>query len=166
LAALAALAVLTNSGSAWAVEPKGCDGFKWPLAREATLLQAPDRPAFDNGAAAPFAGKAFELKLADFAAANLPMPPERKPKNPAAKAGFARFEAPPAAGAYQITVSQAAWVDVAQAGRFIKPSAFTGATDCPGARKSLRLNLAKSPFTVQVSGVEVPAISIVITPVP
>jgi hypothetical protein len=166
LGTLVAVVVATNAGAAWAEEPKGCDGFKWPLAREATLLQVPDRPALESGATVPFDGKAVELKLVDLAAAKLPMAPERKPRNPTARAGFARYEAPTAAGAYQLTVSQAAWIDVAQDGHFIKPTAFTGATDCPGARKSLRLTLAKSPFTVQVSGVDVPAISLVITPVP
>ena len=158
-------AVALASTAARAEEPKGCDGFKWPLKREAALLQSVDKPALPNGGAAKSGASAFDLKLVDFDAAALPVAPERGPKSKPSNAGFIRFAAPDAAGPYQVTVSEGAWIDVVQDGRFIKPSAFTGATECPGVRKSIRVALGGSPFTVQISSTQASAIAVVVLPV-
>ena len=80
-------------------------------------------------------------------------------------AGYVRFGAPAVAGPYQIVVSQATWIDILQDGRYIKPSAFSGATDCPGTRKSIRFNLVAAPFVVQISGTTAPAVSLLVEPV-
>jgi hypothetical protein len=162
--ALVALAAL--AAPAQADEPKGCDGFKWSVTREAGLLQVVAKPVLPSGASATIDGKAFDLKLLDLDAAGLPKPPERAPKATPSKAGFLSFTAPTAAGAYQITLSAGAWIDIVQNSNYIKPSGFSGATDCPGVRKTIRVSLAASPFTLQVSGTQAPSIGIVITPVP
>ncbi len=39
-----------------------------------------------------------------------------------------------------------------QDGHFLKPKAFSGATDCEGIRKTMKYELSASPFTVQISG--------------
>ena len=39
-------------------------------------------------------------------------------------------------------------VDVVQDGHFLKPKAFSGATDCDGIRKTMKFELAASPFVV------------------
>ena len=134
-----------------AEEPTGCNAFKWPLAKEAALLQASEKPAIASGDAAPF-GKAFTLKLAGFAEAHLPAPPGRAPKMEPSTAGFTRFDTPAAAGSFEVTISQAAWIDVLQDGQNLKPSGFSGARDCPGVRKSIRFSLAPKPFVIQISG--------------
>jgi hypothetical protein len=158
-------AAIMVSASARAEEPKGCDGFKWSLKHEAELLQAPARPVVASGADAAVDGKAYDLKLVDFEHAGLPTPPERKPKMTPSMAGFVRYAAP-TAGAYQVTISQAAWIDVVQDGHMIKPSAFSGAQDCPGVRKSIRLTLAATPFTIQISGMPEASIGLVVAPIP
>ncbi|MDR3460758.1 MAG: hypothetical protein P4L76_00395 [Beijerinckiaceae bacterium] len=162
---IAALAAASLAAPARADEPKGCESFKWPVQRDAALLQAPGKPILQSGASAAIDGKAFEFKLVAFDAAALPKPPERSPKISPSQAGFLSFAAP-AAGSYQITLSAAAWIDIVQNGNYIKPSAFSGATDCPGARKSVRVSLAASPFTLQISSTQGPAIGVVIAPAP
>ena len=157
---------LTMAGNARAEEPKGCDGFKWPLKHEADLLQALGKPSLASGATLKVDGQAIDLKLVDFDTAALPVVPERAPKAKPSMAGFVHYESPPAAGAYQITLSQGAWIDIVQDGKFIKPTAFSGATDCPGVRKSVRLTLAGGPFTIQISGTQASSIGIVLAPIP
>ena len=107
----------------------------------------------------------MQAALVDFDAAAFPKPPERSPKIKPSQAGFLSFAAP-RAGAYQIMMSAPAWIDIVQNGRYIKPSAFSNATDCPGVRKSVRVTLAASPFTLQISSTPGPSIGIVIAPVP
>jgi hypothetical protein len=57
------------------------------------------------------------------------------------------------AGIYQITLSDDAWIDVIQNGRYARSVGSTGRSDCPGVRKSVRLDLDASPVVLQVSGV-------------
>ena len=148
-----------------AEEPRGCDAFKWPLQKEAALLQAPSLQELAADGTAQADGKAYGLKLIEFTETHLPMPPERKPKISPSTAGFATFMAP-TAGAYQVVVSQAAWIDVVQDGHYVKPSAFSGATDCPGVRKSIRVDLAATPFTLQISGASATSIGMLVEPTP
>jgi hypothetical protein len=53
---------------------------------------------------------------------------------------------------------------VVQDGHFLKPRAFSGATDCEGIRKTMKYELAASPFVLQISGTPEQAISIAILP--
>ena len=101
------------------------------------------------------AGRAQEAKL--------PTPPERAPKE-GTFAGFASFKAAPKAGLYTVSLSVGGWVDVVQDGHFLKPVAFSGATDCDGIRKTVKYELSASPFVLQVSGTKENSISIAILP--
>ena len=65
------------------------------------------------------------------------MPPERAPKNPDSFAGKIEFAAAAKPGAYSITLSDGAWIDVIQGGRYLKPTAFTGVLECPGVERAL-----------------------------
>ena len=103
------------------------------------------------------------LSLVSPADAKLPSPPERAPKD-GTMAGFANFKGAPKAGLYTISLSAGAWVDVVQDGHFLKPKAFSGATDCDGIRKTMKYELAAQPFVLQVSGAKEGAISIAILP--
>jgi hypothetical protein len=149
----------------WAAEePSGCDKFKWPIDRERAVLTAPDRVTLMSGgelAAMPSTG--ITLSLVSPADAKLPSPPERAPKD-GTMAGFASFKGAPKAGIYTISLSNGAWVDVVQDGHFVKPRAFSGATDCDGIRKTMKYELAAQPFVLQVSGTKESAISIAILP--
>jgi hypothetical protein len=91
------------------------------------------------------------------------MPPERAPKE-GAQAGFIAFKGAPKAGIYAVSLSAGAWIDIVQEGHFVKPKAFSGATDCDGIRKTMKYELAASPFTLQISGTKDDHISIVILP--
>jgi hypothetical protein len=149
----------------WAAEePSGCDKFKWPIDRERAVLTAPDRVKLNTGgdvAAMPSTG--VTLSLVAPSDAKLPSPPERAPKD-GTMAGFANFKGAPKAGIYTVSLSAGAWVDVVQDGHFLKPKAFSGATDCDGIRKTMKYELAAQPFVLQVSGAKDNSVSIAILP--
>jgi hypothetical protein len=157
--------LLLAAAPAWAAEePSGCDKFKWPIERERAALTAPDRAKLSSGnelAALPSSG--ITLALVAPADAKLPTPPERAPKE-GTFAGFASFKTEPKAGLYTISLSAGGWVDVVQDGHFVKPKAFSGATDCDGIRKTMKYELSASPFVLQVSGTRENAVSIAILP--
>ena len=52
--------------------------------------------------------------------------------------------------------------DVVQDGHRVRSTAATGATGCEGVRKSVKFELAASPFTVQLTGIEANTIGLVI----
>jgi hypothetical protein len=147
-----------------AEEPSGCDKFKWNIDHERAALTASDRAKLTSGSeetAIPSTGMILSLvKPAD---AKLPTPPERAPKD-GTFAGFTSFKTAPKAGIYTISLSAGAWVDVSQDGHFLKPKAFSGATDCDGIRKTMKYELSASPFVLQVSGAKDESISVAILP--
>ena len=51
------------------------------------------------------------------------------------------------------TLSEEAWIDVVQDDRYVRSVGSTGRGDCPGLRKSVRLELGATPFVLQISGV-------------
>ena len=157
--------LLLGAAPAWAAEePSGCDKFKWPIERERAALTAPDRAKLASGselAAMPSSG--VTLALVTPADAKLPTPPERAPKE-GTFAGFATIKAAPKAGLYTVSLSSGGWLDVVQDGHFLKPKAFSGATDCDGIRKTVKFELSAAPFVVQVSGTKEDSISIAILP--
>jgi hypothetical protein len=53
---------------------------------------------------------------------------------------------------------------VVQDGHFLKPVAFSGATDCDGIRKTMKYELSAQPLVLQVSGARDNFISIAILP--
>lgn len=147
-----------------AEEPSGCDKFKWNIDHARAALTSSDRAKLSSGsdvAALPSTG--MTLSLVKPADANLPTPPERAPKD-GTFAGFTSFKTAPKAGIYTVSLSAGAWVDVSQDGRFLKPKAFSGATDCDGIRKTMKYELSASPFVLQVSGAREDSISIAIQP--
>ena len=157
--------VWLGTAPAWAAEePSGCDKFKWPIEHERAALTAPDRIKLASGgelAALPSTGIALGL-LAP-AEAKLPTPPERAPKD-GTFAGFTKFPAVPKAGSYTISLSNGAWLDLVEDGHFLKPTAFSGATDCDGIRKTVECDLSASPFVLQISGARENSISLAIQP--
>src|SRR5712672_4401480 len=147
-----------------AEEPSGCDKFKWPIERERAALTAPDRTKLTSGselAALPPTGVTLALRAP--AEATLPSPPERAPKE-GTFAGLASIKAAPRAGIYTISLSAGGWVDVVQDGHFLKPKAFSGATDCDGIRKTMKYEIGASPFVLQISGTKEDSVSIAILP--
>jgi hypothetical protein len=161
---LTALLLLVSAPALAAEEPSGCDKFKWPIDRERAALTAPDRAKLASGseqAALPTTG--ITLALVPPADAKLPTPPERAPKE-GTFAGFTSVKTAPKAGLYTVSLSAGAWVDVVQDGHFLKPKAFSGATDCDGIRKTMKYELSARPFVLQVSGAKENSLSIAILP--
>lgn len=162
LALLAVLSISATSALA-AEEPRGCDKFKWPIERDRAALTAPDRAKLASGseqAAVP--SSAITLGLVAPQQAKLPSPPERAPKD-GTFAGFTSIRAAKA-GLYTISLSSGAWVDLVQDGHFLKPIAFSGATDCDGIRKTMKYQLSDRPFVLQISGAKDSSLSISILP--
>ncbi|GLH80801.1 hypothetical protein SSBR45G_57100 [Bradyrhizobium sp. SSBR45G] len=163
-AGTAVLLGLLTITAARAAEPSGCDKFKWDIARERAALTAADRQKLDTGAeiaALPASGLLLTLRpLMD---AKLPSPPERAPKD-GTFAGFMRTSAAPKAGIYTVSLSAAAWIDIVQDGKILKPTAFSGATDCEGIRKTVKYELGGQPFALQISSAPEAVISIAILP--
>jgi hypothetical protein len=161
---LIALALL-GAAPAWAAEePSGCDKFKWPIERERAALTALDRIKLASGGElAALPSTAVTLGLRAPAEARLPSPPERAPKD-GTFAGFASFKGAPKAGVYTVSLSAGGWVDLLQEGHFLKPKAFSGATDCDGIRKTMKYEISASPFVLQVSGTKEDSISVAILP--
>jgi hypothetical protein len=159
------IALLLGAAPAWAAEdPSGCDKFKWPVDRERAALTAPDRARLASGAelaALPSTGITLALHAAG--EAKLPSPPERAPKE-GTFAGFASVKSAAKAGLYTISLSSGGWVDVVQDGHFVKPKAFSGATDCEGIRKTMKYELSAGPFLLQVSGIKDDSVSLAILP--
>ncbi len=152
-----------GAAPACAAEPSGCDKFAWALTAEQRLLAEPQ--AAPQGEIDRDSGKAFTIKLAPLADAALPMQPERKPQKMPALAGFLQFGKAAGSHLYKVSLSEGAWIDLVQDGHYLKPTAFTGATDCPNVRKSVKFEIGPDPFTLQVSGAPSSGIAIVITPV-
>jgi hypothetical protein len=164
-AAFSIALLLLGSIPAWAAEePSGCDKFKWPIERERAALTAPDRVKLTSGgelAALPATGMTLALQAP--ADARLPTPPERAPKD-GTFAGFTSIKTAPKAGIYTVSLSAGGWVDLVQDGHFLKPRAFSGATDCDGIRKTMKYQIGASPFVLQVSGTRENSVSIAILP--
>jgi hypothetical protein len=161
---LIALLLLGAAPALAAEEPSGCDKFKWNIDHERAMLTAPDRVKLASGGElASLPATAITLGLRPPADAKLPSPPERAPKE-GTFAGFTSVKTAPKAGLYTISLSAGGWVDVMQDGHFLKPKAFSGATDCDGIRKTMKYEMSASPLVLQVSGAKEDSISIAVLP--
>ena len=96
--------------------------------------------------------------------AKLALAPERPPKFSPSYAGAFCVDAPAAPAVYKVTLSAGGWIDVIQDGKFLKPVAFSDATGCANARKSVKFRLAAEPATLQLTGVGDPDIAIIVSP--
>ena len=145
LVTVAALAGLLATGAAHAAGT-GCGGFAWSLDAERALLAAPET----GDTTAPPAFR--RLAMTPLAQAALPMPPERAPREPGSALAGATRVSVPEAGLYRVTLPAEGWIDVIQGGAYRRPEAFTGAKDCPGLRKSVRVRLDAGEAVIQVTG--------------
>ena len=150
---LAATVLIALMAPASAAED-GCGKFAWPLAREQALFASADKPTIKAGETLTAIPKtAFVLQLKSSAEAAFAMSPERKPKLEHWFGGAIQLPAFEKPGIYQVTLSDEAWIDVVQDDRYARALGSTGRSDCPGLRKSVRLDLSASPFVLQLSGV-------------
>jgi hypothetical protein len=161
---LVAIALLALLGSANAIAADdGCEKFAWSLSRERAAFAAADKARVAAGETlAVLPAAALLIRLQPGAQASFETPPERKPRSEQWHGGMVRLPALAKPGIYQITLSDDAWIDVIQNGRYARSVGSTGRSDCPGVRKSVRLDLDASPVVLQVSGVAPDTIAVTI----
>lgn len=138
--------------AAKAQETSGCDRFAWSVAHERRLFAATDKPLAASGAMlTALKNDAVVLTLQSDDKVSFALPPERRAKSP----GYGAVIVLPRLdrdGIYQVTLSDDAWIDVVQDGRYARSVGSSGRRDCAGVRKSVRLELQAGPFTLQISG--------------
>lgn len=145
----------------------GCGKFAWPLYKERQQFAATPAMAAKAGdtlSGLPLTAVVLYLDMASDA--KFVLPPERKPKAAAWFGGALSLPAPETAGIYQVTLSDEAWIDLVQNGRYVHSVGSTGRSDCPGLRKSVRFDLGATPFVLQVSGVASDKVRLAIAPAP
>jgi hypothetical protein len=161
---LAMLALMVAMTGPAAADDAGCDKFAWSLTHERALFAAVDkRPLAAESELAAIPKEAIVLGLRPAGQATFALPPERKPKSESWFGGALRLPAPEKPGSYQVTLSQEAWIDVVQGGRYARSIGSTGRSDCSGLRKSVRFELNATPFVVQLSGIATETVVVAIS---
>jgi len=155
-------AMLLAAAPALAQEPVGCDKFKWSVDRERALLASSAQMPSGSALRQPL-GIAVTVALAPYAGARLPTPPSRAPKAAGSYAGFIDAGAVPKSGTYRVTLSAPAWIDIVQNEHTLQSTAFSGVSGCAGIAKSVKFDLAASPFIVEFSGTTAHALTFVVT---
>ena len=135
-----------------------CDHLKWSVAKERAWFASPAPLPAVSGSAEAGTGYVVTLEKG----IKLPVAPERAPD----KDAYAGVVSIPKldAGAYQITLSDEAWIDVVQNDALVKSSDFSRQRDCPGVRKSVRFTLAAGQATVEISNAQVGKITFAVAP--
>ncbi len=168
--AAAALAVLLGASGAAPLcaapqDYPACNEFAWSVAREIKLFGNSAIEPVMSGAtltAIPSTGVALELQpqvTVDYV-----LPPGHEPKSDDSNGGILAISNVAQAGAYQVTTSEHAWIDVIQNGKALVSSAHSGKQGCPDIRKSVRFDLETGPLTIQVSGAASMHIKLAILP--
>jgi hypothetical protein len=127
-----------------------CDAGKWPLSAVQKHFGG-TLPALATGDAMPALGAPALVNLALQSDVAFPHPPARTGKADPAYAAVIKLGAQPA-GAYLVTVSGGAWIDVAENNDLAKPSGLIRPKDCPGVDKSIRFKTSGGPLSIQISG--------------
>ncbi|KQP38341.1 hypothetical protein ASF49_04875 [Methylobacterium sp. Leaf104] len=152
-------------GALPAADPAACTRFDWSLLREQAWFSAAGLPRVEAGGTLPAAMPAAILVLKPQAEVAPPFAPSREP-TPGSYGGALHLEAPLAPGAYQVTLSDRAWIDVSQDGRTTRPpTASTMRPGCPMLAKSVRFQLGTAPITLLISGAPADTIRIAVAPV-
>jgi hypothetical protein len=93
------------------------------------------------------------------------VPPERPARNPDPRGAVLHFEAG-AAGTYGVALSERAWIDLVQDGKYLPPAAFVDFMDCAELHKIVAFEVGPGPFTLQLSDATAPSLAAAITPAP
>jgi hypothetical protein len=124
---LVAIALIALLGPARAADD-GCEKFAWSLVRERAAFAAADKTTIATGETlAALPAGALVIRLQPGAQASFAMPPERKPRTEQWHGGMVRLPALAKPGIYQITLSDDAWIDVIQNGRYARSVGSTAA---------------------------------------
>ena len=164
--AIVAIAAGVTPGCAAPKDNPACEQFEWSIKREIQLLHDPNMEMVFSGATlGSIPDEGLALQLQPHAAIDYVLAPGGEPKSDDSFAGLLFIKDIPQAGAYQVTLSEDAWIDLIQDGKALPLSAETINSNCSEARKSMRFRLERGPLTVQVSSSSSTLIKVVILPV-
>lgn len=164
--ALTTALLVALAASAQAEENPACAKFKWPLITEKSWFETGTLARLASGASvATLADGAFTVTLAPSAGITFKLKPEGKEKPDKPLGAIISFAEVAAPGAYQVTLSDEAWIDIVQDGKYRPSGEFSGVHGCPGLRKSVRFEFAKGPLMLQLSGASAAQIKVAIRPV-
>jgi hypothetical protein len=114
-------------------------------------------------AAALGLGQAAKATLVNAAEVIFPVAPQ---KTPAGETYAGLFELNiPTAGTYRLTLSDAAWVEVAKDGVLIASSAHAHGAPCTSVRKMVDFPLTAGRHVVEIAGAPAPSIVVMAAPV-
>lgn len=143
----------------------GCESFAWPLATELTWMKSADTTAVGSGSKLDLPpNRALTVAMTPISDVKLDAPASGKPKSaPGTELGAViHFENVEVVGIYQVTLSNAAWIDVIQNGKTLAAVEHTGKSDCVGIRKSVRFDIGPGPFAIQITGASEPALKMIV----
>ena len=149
------------ASAAQADDAAACGKFKWSLERERALFAAPQPVASGAGLAV---GAGYRAALVDATTLAFPAAPER-PTKPGTHGALLALRVD-AAGAYDVTLSEEGWIDIADHAQRVASADFSGVKGCPGVRKSVRYELKPGDYTVQLSNAEADKLDIAVIPAP
>ncbi|RTL69323.1 MAG: hypothetical protein EKK41_13945 [Hyphomicrobiales bacterium] len=143
-----------------------CATFKWPIEIErGWFADGTPLQVAAGGSVPEIPDRAIRVTLAPANQTALIVEPRRKPAADSSSGVFA-IAGIPAAGTYQVTLSQDAWIEVVQDGAALPAAEFSGVKGCAGVRKSVRFDLKGGPAHVQITGAPASQILIAIRRVP
>lgn len=140
-----------------------CQEFEWPLGNELAFFSTPGNPDVASGKDVPLYSLGGIAQLQPVAGVKFPKIPDKTPEAGTLGA-FVNVRHITIGGMYQVTLSEAAWIDAVQNGEVLKPVAVTMQMDCPGLHKSVRYMIKAGPFTLQFSNASVAKLNFVVLP--
>ncbi|WP_300780204.1 hypothetical protein [Enhydrobacter sp.] len=163
-----AAAGMKTAGSAFAVAclswlavpaaaQDACGLVPWAVARDPDPFSA-YIPHIDSAQSLPKEG-VFALKLRPVADVIYPVAPARG--SDSGKGGIVTLEYIPA-GRYRIVLSEVGWVDAVQDNKRLPILASDRATNCPGTRESVQVEVKSEPLTLQIGGVKADHVNIAV----
>ncbi len=164
LALIGAVCLSAAVNTANAQDP--CATFKWPIDIEwGWFADGTPLQVAAGGSLRGIPERAIRFALLPVGEVALIVEPRRKPAAHSRSGVFA-IAGIPAAGTYQLTLSEDAWIEVVQDGAALPAVEFSGVKGCAGVRKSVRFDLKAGPAQVQITGAPTSQILIAIRRVP
>jgi hypothetical protein len=120
--------------------------------------------AADISKSAVMPGKGYEADLLDTPKISYPVQPE-KSGGSVAHGGLFEFTVA-TAGSYTVALGTAAWIDVIEGGKTVKPTSFGHGPECTTIRKMVVFQLQPGKHVLQVSASAEPKLKIMIAPKP